>query len=92
MTAPAVVAWAARLGLNCASPTLRWLLWVRWAVIIFTVAALGEFVADPACPEQPPRTAAFPLTTRIVVGLLTGAKRCGGKAGSCCGSVCWVGR
>ena len=72
MTAPAVVAWAARLGWMRLSGSPLAFMGSRWAVIIFTVAALGEFVAD-LLPGTPPRTAAFPLTTRIVVGLLTGA-------------------
>jgi uncharacterized membrane protein len=72
MTAPAVVAWAARLGWMRLSGSPLAFMGSRLAVIIFTVAAFGEFVAD-LLPATPPRTAAFPLVVRIVVGLLTGA-------------------
>lgn len=43
-----------------------------WAVVIFTVAALGEFVADQLL-TTPARTKAMPLIARVVMGLLTGA-------------------
>ena len=72
MTAPAVVAWAAQLGWMRLSGSPLAFMGSRWAVIIFTLAALGEFVAD-LLPGTPPRTAAFSLVARIVVGLLTGA-------------------
>jgi uncharacterized membrane protein len=85
MTAPAVVAWAAQLGWMRLSDSPLAFMGSRWAVIIFTVAALGEFVAD-LLPRTPPRTAAFPLVARIVVGLLTGA--CVAVAG---GFLLWVG-
>jgi len=56
-----------------------------WAVALFTIGALGEFVADQL-PSTPARTAAVPLIARIVVGLLTGA--CLGAAG---GVSLWIG-
>lgn len=85
MTAPAVVAWAARLGwINLSGSPLAFMA-SRWAVGIFTLAALGEFVAD-LLPGVPARTSAFPLTARIVVGFLTGA--CMAVAG---GASLWLG-
>ena len=85
MTAPAVVAWAAHLGwINLSGSPLAFM-GSAWAVGIFTVGALGEFVADQL-PTTPARTAAVGLTARIVIGLLTGA--CLGVAG---GASYWLG-
>jgi uncharacterized membrane protein len=78
LTAPAVVAWAAHLGwLNLSGSPLAFM-GSTWAVAIFTLGALGEFVAD-LLPNTPARTAAVGLSARIVMGLLTGA--CLGIAG-----------
>jgi uncharacterized membrane protein len=44
----------------------------KWAVVIFTLAAVGELVNDQL-PKTPARTAAGPLAARIVMGALTGA-------------------
>jgi uncharacterized membrane protein len=85
MTAPAVVAWAAHLGwINLSGSPLAFMV-SAWAVGIFTVGALGEFVADQL-PTTPARTAAVGLTARIVIGLLAGA--CLGVAG---GASYWLG-
>ena len=85
MTAPAVVAWAAHLGwINLHGSPLAFM-GSAWAVGIFTLGALGEFVADQL-PTTPARTAAVGLTARIVIGLLTGA--CLGIAG---GASYWLG-
>ena len=85
MTAPAVVAWAARLGWISLHGSPLAFMGSAWAVGIFTLGALGEFVADQL-PTTPPRTAALGLTARIVIGLLTGA--CLGVAG---GASYWLG-
>jgi uncharacterized membrane protein len=85
MTAPAVVSWAARLGwINLSGSHLAFM-GSTWAVAVFTLGAVGEFVADQL-PTTPPRTSAFPLTVRIVMGFLTGA--CVGLAG---GVTLWMG-
>ncbi len=85
MTAPAVVAWAAHLGwINLNGSPLAFM-GSAWAVGIFTVGALGEFVGD-LLPTTPARTAAVGLTARIVIGLLTGA--CLGIAGD---ASIWLG-
>jgi uncharacterized membrane protein len=85
LTAPAVVAWAAHLGwLNLQGSPLAFMGSV-WAVGIFTLLALVEFVADQL-PSTPARTAAVGLTARIVMGALTGA--CLGVAG---GVLLWLG-
>ncbi len=56
-----------------------------WAVAIFTVLALVEFVADQR-PSTPARTAAVGLSARIVTGALAGA--CLAVAG---GTTLWLG-
>jgi uncharacterized membrane protein len=85
MTAPAVIAWAAHLGwINLSGSHLAFM-GSAWAVAIFSLGALGEFVADQL-PGTPARTAAMPLGARIVIGLLTGA--CLGLAG---GVSLWLG-
>src|SRR5207247_8604615 len=85
MTVPAVVAWAAHMGwINLSGSPLAFMGSV-WAVAIFTLGALGEFVADQL-PIAPARTTAVPLIARIVIGLLTGA--CLGVAG---GASLWLG-
>jgi uncharacterized membrane protein len=72
MTAPAVTAWAAHLGrLNLQSTALAFM-GSKWAVVIFTLAALGELVNDQL-PKTPPRTQPGPLIARIVTGGLSGA-------------------
>jgi len=79
MTAPAVIAWAAHLGwINLAGSHFAFM-GSPWTVGIFTVGALGEFVAD-LLPNAPARTAAAGLTARIVTGSLSAA--CLGVAGS----------
>lgn len=72
MTAPAVVAWAGHLAWLDIWGTYFAFMGSKWAVIIFTIAALGEFVTDQL-PKTPARTTAGPLGARIVMGALTGA-------------------
>jgi uncharacterized membrane protein len=85
MSAPAIVAWAAHLGWISLSGSHLAFMGSAWAVGIFTVGALVEFVADQL-PTTPARTTVVPLAARIVMGLLTGA--CLGTAG---GSSLWLG-
>jgi uncharacterized membrane protein len=85
MTAPAAVAWAAHLGWVNLSGSHLAFMGSTWAVGIFTLGALVEFVADQL-PTTPARTTVIPLTARIVMGLLTGA--CLGIAG---GASIWLG-
>jgi uncharacterized membrane protein len=72
MTAPAVVAWASCIGWMNLSDSRLAFMGSRWAVALFTLGALGEYIAD-LLPTTPARTAAFPLAVRIVTSLLTGA-------------------
>jgi uncharacterized membrane protein len=85
LTAPAVVAWAAHLGwINLHGSPLSFMGSI-WAVGIFTVLALVEFVADQL-PGTPSRTAPVGLSARVVTGALSGA--CLATAG---GATAWVG-
>src|ERR1700751_3848276 len=72
MTAMAVLCWFAYKGDLSLDGT-----WASWAAklttaIIFTVLALGEYVADKL-PKTPNRTAIGPLVARVVIGGLVGA-------------------
>ena len=85
MTAPAVVAWASYIGwMNLSDSHLAFMGSV-WAVALFTVGALGEYISD-LLPGTPARTAAFPLTARMIAGLLTGA-----SVATAGGFLLWVG-
>lgn len=66
LTPPAVVAWAAHLGLLKLQGFLA-LLATMPAVIIFTVAALAELIADKS-PKIPDRTSVPGLVARILTG------------------------
>lgn len=70
-TAPAAVSWAAFLQwINLSG---HWLAWVGSlvAVIIFTVLAVGELVADKL-PKTPSRMAPPSFAARIVLGAFSG--------------------
>jgi uncharacterized membrane protein len=71
-TAPAVVAWAVHLGWVNVSGSHLSFMGSPWAGGLFTLGALAEYVGDQL-PSTPARTAAGPLTARMVMGLLTGA-------------------
>ena len=72
LTAPAMVSWAAHLGVLDLSGT--WLaffgnVWARW---ILTLFALVELVTDQL-PSTPSRTVPVQFGTRIMTGALSGA-------------------
>lgn len=72
MTAPAVVAFAARFGeLSLAGTSLAWMgyAWTPW---IFGIAALGELVTDQL-PSTPSRKVPPQFGARIIMGGLSGA-------------------
>jgi uncharacterized membrane protein len=79
LTAPAAVSWAAHLGwLNLQGTALAFM-GSTIAVVIFSVLALAEYVAD-TLPKTPARTAPPSLIVRLITGGLAGA--CiGGSAG-----------
>jgi uncharacterized membrane protein len=85
LTAPAVVAWAANLGwINLHNSPLAFM-GSTWTVVIFTVLAVVELVADQL-PSAAARTGAMGLSARIVTGALTGA--CLAAAGN---AAVWLG-
>ena len=72
MTAPALVCWGAHLGwLNLTGSPLAFLRHPI-ALILFTLAAIGELIADKL-PIIPRRTTPGPLIVRILLGALSGA-------------------
>ena len=71
LTAPAAVSWAVYLGwLRLERPLA--LIGSLPAVVILTLLALGELVADKL-PRTPNRTSPVGLTARVLTGGLTGA-------------------
>jgi uncharacterized membrane protein len=72
MTPMAVACWFAYLGHLPVDGT--WAFWIARPVSVgvFTMFALGEFAGDKL-PKTPSRTAAFPLTARLVFGGMIGA-------------------
>jgi uncharacterized membrane protein len=71
LTPPAATAWAARLGwLHLENPLS--LIGSLFSVVIFTVLAVAELVADKL-PQTPDRTDAIGLVARILTGAFTGA-------------------
>lgn len=71
LTAPAAVSWAVYLGWLRLERPLS-LIGSLPAVVILTLLALGELVADKL-PKTPNRTAPLGLTARVLTGGLTGA-------------------
>lgn len=71
MTAIAALSWAAWLGLI---PEQGWATWIAHLVvaIIFTLCAVGEYVAD-TLPKTPRRTELGPALLRVIVGSTVGA-------------------
>jgi uncharacterized membrane protein len=91
LTAPALIAWAVRLGwMNLQNSPLAFM-GSRWSVILFSILALGEFIGD-LLPQTPSRTSALPLIFRIFIGLAAGSAIAisGGfmvPLGAACGAV-----
>jgi uncharacterized membrane protein len=72
MTAPAVVSWAARLGLLELQGTFLGFLGHAVTPWIFTIFAVGELVTDQLA-TTPSRTVPVQFVTRVIVGALCGA-------------------
>lgn len=72
MTAPAVAAWAARLGWIHLDGTPLAFLGHPIAVYVLTALMIGELIGDKL-PRTPSRTTAGPLVARVVAGALAGA-------------------
>src|SRR5881394_3930645 len=75
LMAPAVVAWAAHLGWLHLQGTSLSFMGSKAAVIIFSLLAIGELIADKL-PWVPKRTTIAPLLARIVTGGLSAACLC----------------
>jgi uncharacterized membrane protein len=75
MTAPAVVAWGAHLGWLHLDGSLLAFFANKISLVIFSLFALGELIADKL-PFIPPRTQAGPLGVRILFGAACGAALC----------------
>ena len=71
MTAIAALSWAVWLGLV---PEQGWATWIGHlvVVILFTLCAVGEYVAD-TMPKAPRRTDLGPALVRVVVAAVVGA-------------------
>lgn len=67
MTPPALVCWAAHFGWLQFAGTRLAFINHRSTLIVFTVLAVAELVADKL-PHTPPRTAAIGLSARIFFG------------------------
>ncbi|MDB6065162.1 MAG: putative rane protein [Pedosphaera sp.] len=72
LTAPAVIAWAARLGWLDLHGTPLAFMGTTLAVVLFSLFAIAEYIGD-LMPQIPRRTAPAPLLARIVMGGLCGA-------------------
>jgi len=81
MTAPALVAWGARLGRLRLESTALAFLGSDVAAWLLTALALGELVADKL-PRTPSRTRPGPFGARILTGALSGAALTVGTGGS----------
>lgn len=75
MTAPAVVSWAAHMGLLNLQGSWLSFMGSTAAVAIFSLAAIGEYVNDKL-PNTPSRTAPPSFIARILMGGLAGACLC----------------
>jgi uncharacterized membrane protein len=81
MTAPAIVAWAARLGWLHLEGTPLSFLGIPWVTYLLTAFMLAELVSDKL-PRTPARTMVGPFIARILLGGLAGAALVVGSGGS----------
>ena len=75
MTGPAVVCWGAQLGWLPLDQTSLAFLSYRFSLVVFTILALGELIADKL-PQIPNRTNPGPLAARAIFGAGCGAALC----------------
>jgi uncharacterized membrane protein len=75
LSPPAVVAWAAHLGWLDLSHSPLAFMGSTIAVVIFSILAVVELITD-LLPQTPKRTAAVPLTARIIMGAFCGSSLC----------------
>jgi len=81
MTAPALVAWAARLGWLQLEGTPLSFLGIPWVTYLLTLFMVAELVADKL-PRTPARTMVGPFLARILLGGLAGAALAVGSGSS----------
>jgi uncharacterized membrane protein len=81
MTAPAVACWAAHLHWINLQGTHLAFMGTTVALVIFTLAAIGEIVNDKL-PKTGPRTALPAVVARMITGALAAATLTVGAAGS----------
>jgi uncharacterized membrane protein len=91
MTAPAVAAWAARLGWIHLDATPLAFLAHPAAAYLLTALMIGELIADKL-PKTPSRTTPGPFIARILTGAFAGAALTLGLGrspwlGVCCGAA-----
>ncbi|MBP1842657.1 putative membrane protein [Rhizobium petrolearium] len=72
MTAPAAIAWAAYLGWLDLSGSWLAFMGTIWAVGVFTILAVVEYVTDQL-PSTPSRKVPQQFGARVIMGALTGA-------------------
>jgi len=75
MTGPAVVCWGAHLGWLQLDGSKLGFLHTPISLAIFSLAAVGEIVADKL-PKTPNRITPGPLVVRFLMGALCGAALC----------------
>ena len=75
LLAPAAVTWAAHLGWLHLQGTFVGFMGSKVALVIFSLLAIGELIADKL-PKTPKRTAVAPLLARMLTGGLSGACLC----------------
>ena len=75
LLAPAAVAWAVRLGWLHLHDTPLGFMESIIALVIFSLLAIGELVAD-LLPQTPKRTDLAPLLARVLSGAFCGACLC----------------
>jgi uncharacterized membrane protein len=86
MTAPAAIAWGARLGKLSLSGTWLAFLGYAWTPWILTLLAAGELVTDQL-PSTPSRKVPVPFGTRILMGGVCGAALTAGAGSMLPGAI-----
>jgi uncharacterized membrane protein len=81
MSAPALIAWGARLGWLHLDGSFLDFFANKISLVIFSLFAIGELIADKL-PFIPARTQAGPLVVRLVFGAACGAALCVSAAAS----------
>ena len=89
MTAPAAIAWAARLGMLSLSGTWLAFLGYAWTPWILTLLAAGELVTDQL-PSTASRKVPVQFGTRILMGGVCGAALTAGAGSLLLGAIAGI--